>query len=282
MAYCTACGTAVDADDNFCQQCGHELGTPVSGADSAASRDRSGSAREPDDPFDRGAAGFALGYPVHDEYEPFLLGSIVSLLGAVVPPLQLFTVGYAVQLSGAAAHGERSQPAFDGWQSLLLDGLRATVAVVVLWGVAAALGASLTALLAEAGLGGWDAIALGAVALAGLYVTPAVLTTCAATGRVGASFSQRFAGAFAARPAYLKGVVLWLGLTLLLGAVWLASWFTFVGPAFVSTYWLYASGAFWGYHYREAARDGVVPALSPEAETPVASTDLRAEVAESR
>ncbi|MFC6974866.1 DUF4013 domain-containing protein [Halomicroarcula sp. GCM10025709] len=285
MAYCTACGAAVDADDNFCEQCGHELGTPVSAADSTDGRARSGSASdtEPDDPFERDAAGFALGYPVHDEYEPFLLGSIVSLLGAILPPLQLFTAGYAVQLAEAAAHGDRTQPAFAGWRDLLVDGLRATVALVVLWGVAAALGASLTALLAEAGVGGaWEAGTLTAVALAGLYVTPAVLTTCAATGRVGASFSQRFAGAFAARPAYLKGFVLWLGLSLLLGAVWLAAWFTFVGPAFVSTYWLYASGAFWGYHYREAARDGVVPALSPAAEEPVASTDLRAEVAESR
>jgi len=280
MPYCTACGAAVDATDNFCERCGHELGAGAAGTDSTAKRN-DGEPESDDDPFERGAAGFALAYPVEDQYDPFLLGSVVSLLGAVVPPLQLFTVGYAVQLSRGAAHGDRSQPAFEGWQGLLGDGFRATVAVAVLWTVVAALGASLTALLAEAGLGRWDGAVLAAVGLAGLYVTPAVVTTYAATGRVGASFSQRFAGAFAFRPAYLRGFVLWLGLALLFGAVWLASWFTLVGPAFVSTYGLYVSGAFWGYHYRAAARDGVVPALAPDSGAVDASADLRPGLAES-
>ncbi|WP_324760080.1 DUF4013 domain-containing protein [Haloarcula sp. GH36] len=282
MPYCTACGAAVDDADTFCQQCGHELGTPLSETNAVDGDSDSGPDESDEDPFERGAAGFALGYPVQDRYDPFLLGSVVSLLGAILPPLQLFTVGYAVQLSRGAARGDRTQPPFEGWRDLLVDGGRATVALVVLWGVVAALGASLTAILAEAGLGGWDPLVLTGVGLAGLYVTPAVLTTCAATGRVGASFSQQFAGAVAFRGAYLKEFVLWLGLALVVGAIWLASWFTLVGPAFVSTYGLYLSGAFWGYHYREAARDGVVPALAPETTEAVTSPDHRAELAESR
>jgi hypothetical protein len=282
MPYCTACGATVDATDNFCEQCGHEVGTDGSPTAVDEPLTAEPSTSDEDDPFEDGATRFALGYPVTDEYEPFLLGSIVTLIGYVLPPLSLFTAGYAVRLTSGAAHGERTQPSFDDFRRLFVDGLWATVAVVVLWGVVAAVGASVAALAEEAGVGGTaSALALWGVVLGGVYVTPAVLTTYAVTGRLGAAFSQRFAGAFAVRTDYLVAFAVWLAIAVVGWAFWLVAWFTLVGPAFVTTYTLYVSGALWGYYYREAAQEGVVPALDPE-DDPVATSDLRTELAESR
>ncbi|GGN99547.1 DUF4013 domain-containing protein [Haloarcula pellucida] len=286
MPYCTACGAAVRTTDAFCPECGtkrHEPDGEVSmpstdeRADQRAAEpggsaadERPGETAEPAEeasPFERDSFSFGLSYPVSDGYEPFLLGSIFALVGSMIPFVGLFTNGYAFQLAGAAASGRPDPPGFDAFVDLFVDGLRATVALLVLWGGTAIVGAAVAAVAEQVGLaGGVRDLAVALVAFAGLYLTPAVLTAYAATGRFPRAFSGRYTGAFATSKEYLEAFAAWVLLLVMATVLWLASILTLVGPAFVATYASYAFAAFWGYHYREAANAGVVPPLAADDE----------------
>lgn len=292
MPYCTACGATVRTADAFCPECGTKRHDP--GSESAATppdervertaTETAESAREPvaeasdeTDPFERRRLSFALSYPARDGYEPFLLGSIFALVGSVVPLLALFTYGYTFRVTGAAADGRTDPPEFDDFLGLFVDGLRATVALLVLGGVTVAVGASVAAVAEQVGLaGGVRALAVALVAFGGLYLTPAVLTAYAATRRFPRAFSSRYAGAFATSTRYLEAFAAWVLMLFGAAVLWLVSILTLVGPAFVSTYAGYVCGAFWGYQYREAADAGVVPAVDRAAdeETAADETDV--------
>ncbi|WP_254272998.1 DUF4013 domain-containing protein [Haloarcula marina] len=252
MAQCGACGEPVAASHAFCPACGAEQDASDSAGESA------------DDPFDRDSFTFGLHYSLRGGYEPMLLGSIVALVGLVVPPLSLFTYGYAFRLTRAAAAGDPDPPAFDGLKRLFVDGLRGVVGVLVVGGVTLVVGASVAAVAEQVGLGGAATdFAVAVVALAGLYVAPAVLTAYAATGRLSRALSGRHAGAFATSKRYLEGFLGWAVLLFAVTLLWLASVLTIVGPAVVTTFAGYVFAGFWGYQYHAAADDGVVPPVAP-------------------
>lgn len=282
MPYCTACGATVRTADAFCPECGtkrHDPDSESSGTplDEQTERTPTGTAEsahesvaeasDETDPFERDSLSFGLSYPARDGYEPFFLGSVFALVGSVVPLLALFTHGYTFRLTGAAAGGRADPPEFDDFRGLFVDGLRATAGLLVLGGVTVAVGASVAAVAEQVGLrGGVRDLAVALVAFAGLYLTPAVLTAYAATRRFPRAFSGRYAGAFATSTRYLEAFAAWVLLLFGAAVLWVVSVLTLVGPAFVSTYAGYVSAAFWGYHYREAAEAGVVPAVDRDAD----------------
>lgn len=255
MPYCTACGGTVEVDDNFCEQCGDRLSDR-----SQADTDQAASDAEPD-PFRQDPVSFGLGYPVTDSYEPLIVGSIAALIGFVLPPVLLVPAGYAIRVGSAAARGEPTPPDFEDIGGLFVDGVRAVVVLAVLWGVVAIVGASMWALGLELGAG-TPAVAVAAVGatLVGLYATPAVLATYSVTGRVGAAFAQGVAGEFAVQSRYAKAFLSWLVIMTIGTVCLLVSTPFIIGPAVVGTHMLTVSAAFWGYQYRAAADDGVVPA----------------------
>ncbi|MBV0924341.1 DUF4013 domain-containing protein [Halomicroarcula limicola] len=295
MPHCTACGAAVSTTDAFCPQCGlerHEPSDEAAGADAVESgeiadtRETTESRRRVDmagerdataegdaGPYERGSLSFGLYYPSRAGYEPFLLGSIVALLGAVIPFVGLFTYGYVFRLIEWAANGRADPPEFDEFGRLFVDGLRLAVATAVLAVVTAVVGATVAAVTEQAGLAGpLSDFAVALTALAGLYVTPAVLTAYAVTGRITRAFTGRYAGAFALSTHYLAAFAGSLVLGFAATMLWVASLLTLVGPVFVSTYASYVFAAFWGYQYRAAAEAGTVPKIAPDADDSARTT----------
>lgn len=287
MPYCTACGAEVATRDAFCAECGIKRHEPADEASARAATaeaseqtggDSGETAAEPAEQqrsIARDSFSFALSYPLGN-YEPFLLGSILALVGAVVPPIGLFTHGYAFRVANAAASGRVDPPEFDDFVGLFADGLRVTVALVVLGGGTVMVGASVAAVAEQVGrTGPVRDLALALVGFAGLYVTPAVLTAYAVTGRFPRAFSGRYTGAFATSKRYLEAFAAWVVLLLAATILWAASVLTLVGPAFVSTYASYAFASFWGYQYRAAAEDDVVPAVDRTAGEDDDAVDVR-------
>ncbi|WP_135305740.1 DUF4013 domain-containing protein [Haloarcula amylovorans] len=292
MPHCTACGAAVATDDAFCPQCGIKRHEPAGEADDASPanearetaeivdthepRRRTETGGDEDaDPYERDGFSFGLYYPARAGYEPFLLGSIISLVGAAVPPVGLFTYGYVFRLTEWAANGREDPPEFEAFGRLFVDGLRLAVATVALAIVTVVVGATVAAVAEQIGLASpLSDFAVALTALAGLYVTPAVLTAYAVTGRITRAFTGRYAGAFAFSTRYLAAFAGSVALGFAATVLWLASFLTLVGPVFVSTYASYVFAAFWGYQYRAAAEAGTVPEIvsDPDDSERVAAT----------
>ncbi|RDI71292.1 DUF4013 domain-containing protein [Halopelagius longus] len=64
--------------------------------------------------------------------ETVIVGSLLTLGSAIAPVLWIPLVGYAVRAVRSAAESETALPTFEGWDGLLLDGGRATLAAVPL------------------------------------------------------------------------------------------------------------------------------------------------------
>ncbi|WP_276273151.1 DUF4013 domain-containing protein [Haloarcula litorea] len=276
MPYCTACGAEVGASDSFCRECGQRRGDPGTEQETNATT----ASADGDALFERGSLSFSFAYPTSDGYEPFLLGAVVSLLGTLLPPLKLFAYGYGFRLTATAARGE-TPPSFDDFGRLFVDGLRVVLALALVAGATLAVGVAVADLTVALGLSrGLSNLALVVVAGAGLYVTPAVLTTYAATGRVTRAFTGRDAGAFAGSPRYVRAFAGWAAFAFAAATLWVAALLTLLASPFVSTYAAYASAAFWGYQYRAAAADGVVPATAADPASSVADAGSRRSVPE--
>lgn len=205
-------------------------------------------------PFEEGPFSFAAGYATKNGWESVLVGGLVNL----VPFGSFLVYGHSFRVATAAARGQTEPPEFDRWGDVFVDGLRVT-ALVFLYALAFGLtGLILTAIgsAVHEALGG---LLFVGVALAGLYLFPASLTTYAAHGSMAAALSPSHAGAFATTVTYVKAYVLYLVFSFVVSIVTVVSLFTIVGVLFVIPWANYAYGALWGYFYRESVEREEVP-----------------------
>jgi hypothetical protein len=214
-------------------------------------------------PFTEGARSFALGYPTRDGYKAVILGGIFAL----VPILGLATNGYALQLARAAGRGRATPPEFDGVGALFVDGLK-FLALSIVWYVVVLVGIVVAGIPVERGSALTGALAGGLVVGSLVYAFPAMLTALAVTDDFGAAFSPDYVLAWIATGQYLAAFLVSVVLALLLGVVVVLSFVTIVGVIFVAAWATFVLAAYWGYQYRRAVADGVVPPGGPE---PVAS-----------
>lgn len=217
----------------------------------------------------------ALRYPTTGEkaLERLLVGGVLVILSVLVLPAFL-VYGYLVRCLAAVAAGEEAPPAFDDWESLFVDGVKAfAIAAVyaivpVLLFLAFLVPVSVGTTAGDGGTAGILA-GIGAVAfllaivlaLGVAYLIMAALTTFAVEGRASAAFDLRAVGGFATSEPYVIAIVLALAVQVLVSLVVLVSTvFTFglallvlipLGP-FVN-FWVYVVTAYlFGDAYREA------------------------------
>lgn len=136
-----------------------------------------------------------------DAVRTVAIGAVLTLLSVLVVP-GLLVAGYLVRVLRRTAGGDDEPPAFDDWESLLVEGALAWVVTVAYAVVPAAVAAALVAggvvTVAGAGsaLGGVarglaalaGALLAVAVALAAAYALPAALANLATRRRLAAGF----------------------------------------------------------------------------------------------
>ncbi|QGA81185.1 DUF4013 domain-containing protein [Halomicrobium sp. LC1Hm] len=249
---------------------GAEESKPLAGIDDtlAAEDDEAGDTPPSTDPSgpspfaDRWSFGVAATYPVDEDYRPLVVGGIVELIALVLPVFSLVTVGYGFRLCGAVARGQRERPAFDDYGESLVGGLQSLL-VAGLYGVVLVVGGGAAAAVwtVDEPLG----IALGVTTgVLGLYPFPASLTVYAATGELRTAFSRASAGRFATSGTYVRAWLAWLAGIVAVALAAVLSVITLVGPVVVRAWGTYSLGVLWGYYYRSAAAEGIVPPAPDE------------------
>ena len=203
----------------------------------------------------------ALRYPTSGEewLERLMIGGVLSLLSVFVLPA-FVVYGYLVRSLAAVAAGEESPPAFEDWEGLLVDGLKA-FAVAFVYGLVplvlafavflpvsvgtAAVGEGTSGVLA--GLGVLAFLLFVAVALVVAWVMMAALSTFAVEGRLGAAFELRSVGRFATSGPYVLAVVLAVVVQIALGVAVVAATVLTFGLALLLLIPLGAFLNFWTY-----------------------------------
>lgn len=221
---------------------------------------------------DRSVLKESLLYPWNDAESGTTLvgGGVLTLLSPLVVPA-LLVLGYNLRVVEAVLDGEDDPPRFESWGSLLIDGLKASVVLVVYVVVPMAVGTAVLALVAGAagfrfrggpptisgglavgGLAFIVALLLAGLALIVWYLAPAALVHLGRTRRLGAAFALDDLRALATADAYGSMWLLAVGIfatnavvLLVLNAagvgVVLSGFISFY--AFVAMAFLYASGA---------------------------------------
>lgn len=173
--------------------------------------------------------GTSLRFPFQgdDWVRPFLLGSLCALTSFLVLPA-IVLYGYTLRVIRAGATGQEELPAFDDWEGLLVDGIKAyavvlvyTVPLTIVMSVLIFLviGASAVGLSA-AGSAGAEGIAAGlgvltivgflavfAVSLAVTYVIPASIVGLATQEDLSAAFDLTAIRNLVTSRTYLAGML---------------------------------------------------------------------------
>lgn len=174
---------------------------------------------------------FAVYFPKASGWKPILIGGLLVLGSFLVVPA-LILVGYGYRVARAAAFGEETPPQLTEWKGLLVDGARFTVLFIPL-------------------------AFLSVIPLLGTYVALAFLTAFVGSDSLSGALTDGRAISFLTSAYFLKGFVLYI---VLLVGLWIAMvLLVVVGWVFGPAYIIIASGAFWGYVYKHAADDGIVP-----------------------
>jgi hypothetical protein len=203
-----------------------------------------------------GALDFTLGYPKRDGWTPVLISVLLTLGSILLLPL-LPLIGYAFRVGRNAALGRPNPPQYEDWGGLFVDGVRYLALVIV---------TAIAALVGVFGLG----IALGSVSdplgglgffvgyLGAFYVGIAVLTAFIGGNSVTGAFTDGRAVQLLKSPYFLKAVLIYIGITIVLNIIAVVSIITIIGPLIVSTYVILSQGAYLGYVYFQAAEKGIV------------------------
>lgn len=218
----------------------------------------------------------ALRYPTTGEkaLERLLIGGVLVVLSVFVLPAFL-VYGYLVRNLAAVAAGEEEPPAFDEWEELFVDGLKAFVVafvygvVPVVLAVAFFVPASVTVGTVGgngpsgvlAGLGVLAFLVFVVVAIVVAWVIMAALSNFAVEGRLGAAFELRTIGRLATSGPYVVAVVLAIVIQIALGVAFVAAIVFTLGlalfvlvplGAFIN-FWVYLVTVYlFGTAYREA------------------------------
>lgn len=203
----------------------------------------------------------ALRYPTagDDALERLLIGGVLMIFSVFVIPVFL-VYGYLVRAIAAVAAGEEEPPSFEGWEELLVDGIKAfaiafvyglvpfvlalAVFVPVTAGIAAG-GDESRGVFAGAGVLGFLLLIVVAVLVA--YVVMAALTNFAVEGRFGAAFDFGTVGEFATSGPYLVAIVLAIVVQIALGVAITAAVVLTFGLALLVLVPLGAFINFWVY-----------------------------------
>lgn len=203
----------------------------------------------------------ALRYPTNGEkaLERLLIGGVLVILSPFVLPIFL-VYGYLVRSLAAVAAGEEEPPAFDEWEELFVDGLKAFVVafvygivpfvLVVAFFVPVSVTTSMTADRPSSvvtGLGIVAFLVMVVVSLAVAYVVMAALSRFAVEGRIGAAFEFGEIGRLATSEPYVIAIVLAIVLQLIVGAVIFAAVLFTLGLALFVLVPLGAFINFWTY-----------------------------------
>jgi len=217
----------------------------------------------------------ALRYPTNGEkaLERLLIGGVLVILSPLILPAFL-VYGYLVRSLAAVAAGDEEPPAFDEWEELFVDGIKAFVVAFVYGIVPVVLvlaflvpvsvstsvdGGGSSGILA--GIGVVAFLASIVVGIAVVYVVMAALSNFAVEGRIGAAFEFGAVGALATSEPYVIAVVLAIVVQVVVAAVIFAAiLFTFGLALFVLVplgafinFWTYLVTVYlFGAAYREA------------------------------
>lgn len=228
----------------------------------------------------------ALRYPTNGEkaLERILIGGVLVVLSVFVLPAFL-VYGYLVRSLAAVAAGDEEPPAFDDWEGLFVDGIKAFVVALVYGAVPVVLAFALfvpasvsvgvgvdesPGVLTGVAVLAFLVLVLAAVAVA--YVVMAALSNFAVEGRLGAAFDFRAIGRLATSGPYVVAVVLAIAVQVIVAAVVFAAvLFTFGLALFVVVplgafinFWVYlVTVHLFGAAYREAIGGGGEPRPAP-------------------
>lgn len=204
----------------------------------------------------------ALRYPTNGEeaLERLLIGGVLVVLSVFVLPAFL-VYGYLVRSLAAVAAGQEEPPAFDEWEGLFVDGVKAfvvafvygvvpvvlAVAFFVPASVAVGTGGGNGASGVLTGLGVLALLVLVVVAIVVAWVIMAALSNFAVEGRVGAAFDLRAIGRLATSGPYVVAVVLAIVVQVALGVAIVAAIVLTFGLALFVLVPLGAFVNFWVY-----------------------------------
>jgi hypothetical protein len=227
----------------------------------------------------------ALTYPTEsdDWVKTLLIGGLLTLFAVLIVPA-FFLYGYLVRVLRAGMHEATEPPAFDDWGTLLREGVVAVVVLLVyqivpLLIAAVTVGGSLVALGTGSEFGGAVGIVgvvtglalSGLVALAFGYLTLIALANYAHVGTVGAAFevsvlrTAAVDGDYAI--AWLYGVGVLVGATVVSGIIGLIPLLGAVAGAFVTFYGQVIAAWLWGNGFADAI--GVGGATGTDDDGPV-------------
>ncbi len=177
----------------------------------------------------------AINYPRNSDsaIKNVAIGGVLLLLGFLVVPT-VFVLGYVVRTLRGVLDGVEEPPAFDDWNDLGMDGLKA-LAIGIAYSlvptaivVAALFATGLTAGLGGSGSGSGLAVGLiillagllvTAVSLVAAYVLPAAIVAWVRTDRLGAAFSPAEIRVYAFSRTYATGWLVAFGISLAAGVV---------------------------------------------------------------
>lgn len=228
----------------------------------------------------------AISYPKNSDsaVRTLLVGGILTLLSFLIVPV-VFVLGYLVRVLRTTVEGATAPPAFDEWETLLRDGLKALLVTlgylfvpvaILVFGVVSVLFVATVEMSAvdTSGVdpsavetGGTDAamsvlIVLAAFAVGGIsllvasYALPAGLAAFATTDRVGAAFAFRSlwpvltSGSYLV--AWLLALVVSFGAGVLIGTISLVPVVGAIAGVFVYFYANVAAFRLYGCGYADA------------------------------
>jgi hypothetical protein len=217
------------------------------------------------------------------------IGGLLTLFGFLLVPV-VAVAGYLVRVLRTTLDGDEEPPAFDDWEPLLVDGLKATAITLAYFAVplVVTLFATLSVLIfvpasfavsgsevgaadaaVRTGLGLGVLLLIGGVlvsavwSLAASYVLPVALARFVTTGRIGAAFALRDVWGVAATSGYavawLFALAVTVGAGIVIGAVNVVPLLGLVAGAVVSFYASVVAFRLYGEGVAEATRTAPSP-----------------------
>jgi hypothetical protein len=197
---------------------------------------------------------FAIDFAHQRGWGPFVKVLVLGLFSFLIVPA-FMVMGYSYRLARAAALGAE-QPDVTDFVGLLVDGVKFFVAI---------LPAALLVGLLMAGASQISNVLAFLVYLVGLVVIPAVLLAYVGTGRIAGAYDPDRIRSIASSERFLKALVVYVVVAVVVSFVAAVSIITIVGPLLVSTFAGLVLAAYWGRVYFDGAQQGEWPVADGEA-----------------
>jgi len=238
-------------------------GPPGSPATQQSTGHQSG-ARQPaevDDPDpelphdDKDGVEFAFSYPLSVGWTPALIGGLLLVFSWLIVPL-LALIGYGYRVARAAALGHEEPPGYEDWGGLIIDGARFSV-VMLVTGVLLALPFVAFSVLSQ--LSELFALLVFPLVFVAGYVAFAFPAVFLGTDSIETPFTTDRVVDLVTTTYYLKAFGFALVIRIALNFIAFFSLITLIGWIWVYAFTIPVYGAFWGYIYHRAAKQGILP-----------------------